>query len=71
MVAVAELPVTHSGKRSERAARDAVNGDPVANVAALKNPGSLAAIRAAVLGAEQASATVPGRLSPWRSRPGR
>jgi acetoacetyl-CoA synthetase len=49
VVAVPELPVTHNGKRSERAARDAVNGDPVANESALRNPGCLAAIRAAVL----------------------
>jgi acetoacetyl-CoA synthetase len=42
---VNELPQTHNGKRAERAARDAVNGDPVANIDALKNPGSLEAIR--------------------------
>lgn len=49
VVAVPELPLTHNGKRSERAARDAANGDPVANVGALRNPESLTAIRAAVL----------------------
>jgi acetoacetyl-CoA synthetase len=48
VVAVPELPLTHNGKRSERAAREAVNGDPVANRDALRNPGSLAAIAAAV-----------------------
>ena len=48
VVAVPDLPVTHNGKRSERAARDAVNGDPVVNAAALRNPGCLDAIRAAV-----------------------
>jgi acetoacetyl-CoA synthetase len=42
---VAELPTTHSNKRSERAARDAANGDPVKNAGALRNPGSLDAIR--------------------------
>lgn len=42
---VAELPTTHSNKRSERAARDAANGDPVTNAGALKNPASLDAIR--------------------------
>ncbi|MCO7221260.1 acetoacetate--CoA ligase [Klenkia sp. PcliD-1-E] len=48
VVAVPEFPTTHSGKPSERAARDAVNGDHVANTAALRNPGSLAVIRSAV-----------------------
>jgi acetoacetyl-CoA synthetase len=47
-LAVPELPVTHNGKASERAARDAVNGDVVANEAALRNPGCLAVIRSAV-----------------------
>ncbi|MGY1820420.1 acetoacetate--CoA ligase [Geodermatophilus sp. SYSU D00079] len=49
VVAVPELPLTHNGKTSERAARDAVNGDAVGNLSALRNPGSLDAIRAAVL----------------------
>ena len=48
VVPVDELPTTHNGKRSERAARDAVNGAAVRNLAALKNPGSLDAIRDAV-----------------------
>lgn len=48
VVAVDELPTTHNGKASERAARDAVNGDPVANESALRNPASLAAIADAV-----------------------
>jgi acetoacetyl-CoA synthetase len=51
VVAVPELPLTHNGKRSERAARDAVNGDPVANASALRSPTCLAAIRAAVAAA--------------------
>ena len=60
VVAVTELPLTHNGKRSDRAARDAVNGDPVANVDALRNPGCLDAIRTAL-----ASATVaPGSAGP-------
>ncbi|TYP86224.1 acetoacetate--CoA ligase [Blastococcus xanthinilyticus] len=62
VVAVPELPLTHNGKRSERAARDAVNGDPVANEAALRNPASLTAIRNAVPGPEAvplAPETVP------------
>ena len=40
VVPVHELPTTHNGKRSERAARDAVNGAPVRNLAALRNPGA-------------------------------
>jgi acetoacetyl-CoA synthetase len=45
---VKELPVTHNGKRAERAARDAVNGDAVENLDALRNPGCVEAIRAAM-----------------------
>jgi acetoacetyl-CoA synthetase len=48
VLAVPALPTTHNGKLSERAARDAVNGDPVANRAALRNPGALDALQAAV-----------------------
>jgi acetoacetyl-CoA synthetase len=44
-IAVPELPVTHSGKLSESAARRAVSGRPVENEAALRNPQSLVAIR--------------------------
>jgi acetoacetyl-CoA synthetase len=44
-VQVDELPVTHSGKTSESAARRAVNGQPVPNESALRNPQCLAAIR--------------------------
>jgi acetoacetyl-CoA synthetase len=50
VVAVPGLPYTHNGKRSERAARDAANGDVVANEAALRNPETVAQIRAAVAG---------------------
>jgi len=53
VVAVDELPTTHSGKRSERAARDAVNGVAAGNVQALRNPGSLDQIRRAVAETEQ------------------
>ena len=42
---VADLPTTHSGKRSERAATDALNNRPVPNEGALRNPETLAAIR--------------------------
>ncbi|OPY94472.1 hypothetical protein A5906_12910 [Bradyrhizobium sacchari] len=41
---VAALPVTFSGKRSEAAARDAVNGRPVRNRDALQNPECLKSI---------------------------
>ena len=48
IVQVDELPTTHSGKRSECAGRAAANGEPGTNSAALRNPGSLEAIRGAV-----------------------
>jgi acetoacetyl-CoA synthetase len=54
VAAVPELPVTHNGKLSERAARDAVNGERIANEAALRNPACLPAIRLAVGAAEAA-----------------
>jgi acetoacetyl-CoA synthetase len=38
---VSELPTTYSGKRSERSARDALNGIQAANLQALRNPQSL------------------------------
>lgn len=41
---VPALPITHSGKRSESAARAAVNGDAVLNEEALANPRCLDAI---------------------------
>ena len=41
---VQALPITHSGKRSEAAARDALNGVPIRNRDALQNPESLDAI---------------------------
>ncbi|MDH2406387.1 hypothetical protein QCM77_41935 [Bradyrhizobium sp. SSUT18] len=41
---VEALPVTFNGKRSEAAARDAVNGRPVRNRDALQNPACLDAI---------------------------
>ena len=45
IVPVPELPVTHNGKRSDRAVRDAVNGNPIVNLEALRNPGAIDAIR--------------------------
>jgi acetoacetyl-CoA synthetase len=53
LVGVDELPTTHSGKRSERAARDTLNDLAVHNAEALSNPGSLDAIRQAVARAEE------------------
>ena len=45
---VPELPCTHNGKRSERAARDALNGETLTNADALRNPDCLETIRCAV-----------------------
>jgi acetoacetyl-CoA synthetase len=45
IIAVNELPVTHNGKQSDAAARDAVNGLPAGNTSALRNPGCLDTIR--------------------------
>ena len=56
VVAVEELPVTHSGKRSERAGRDAVEGREAGNLRALANPGSLQKIHRGVAEAEAATA---------------
>jgi acetoacetyl-CoA synthetase len=70
VVAVPDLPLTHNGKRSERAARDTVNGDPVANLSALRNPDSLAGIRAATLAAHTAtSAAAPEPAAPVTPAP--
>ena len=45
IIAVEALPVTHSGKPSEAAARNAVNNLPIENAAALRNPECLESIR--------------------------
>ena len=45
IIAVEALPVTHSGKPSEAAARSAVNNLPIENSAALRNPECLESIR--------------------------
>ncbi|AKR55814.1 Acetoacetyl-CoA synthetase [Devosia sp. H5989] len=45
IVAVAEIPRTRSGKISEIAVRDTINGRPIDNDAALANPECLAAYR--------------------------
>jgi acetoacetyl-CoA synthetase len=52
IVEVPELPRTFSGKTSEAAVRDAVNGDPVRNIEALANPDCLAAITVATARAD-------------------
>ena len=44
IVQVAALPSTHSGKLSEMAVRNVLNGEPVLNRAALRNPESLDAV---------------------------
>jgi len=54
VVAVEELPITHSGKRSERAGRAAVEGEAASNRKALANPDSLERIREAVVANEAA-----------------
>jgi acetoacetyl-CoA synthetase len=48
---VSQLPTTHSGKRSEAAARDAVAGRGAANAGALRNPESLEEIARAMAAA--------------------
>src|SRR6476620_2102612 len=53
IVSVPELPVTHSGKRSERAGRAGVEGAATTNDEALANPGVLAVIRRATVDAER------------------
>ncbi|HEY7929325.1 MAG TPA: alpha/beta fold hydrolase, partial [Steroidobacteraceae bacterium] len=45
ILSVSELPTTYSGKRSERSARDALNGIEAANAQALRNPQSLEPLR--------------------------
>ncbi len=56
---VEDLPITHSGKRSESAARDAINDRPIANAEALKNPGSVESIRRAAARALEQPDTEP------------
>lgn len=46
IVQLASLPMTHSGKFSEKAVRDLLNGKPPSNRSAVKNPESLDAIAA-------------------------
>jgi acetoacetyl-CoA synthetase len=66
VAAVDALPATHSGKRSERAARDAIRGDRVANVGALVNPECLERIRAAVDRADRRQKALASSRRPAR-----
>lgn len=45
ILAVADIPMTRTGKKAELAVRQAVHGEPVVNTAALANPESLALYR--------------------------
>jgi acetoacetyl-CoA synthetase len=56
-----ELPVTHDGKRSEAAARDAVNGLPIANCTELRNPACLDAL-AGHPALRERTGVIPGTL---------
>ena len=47
VLAVPSLPTTHSGKRSERAAQDTIDGRAPRNLEAIRNPESLDAIASA------------------------
>ncbi len=60
IAAVDALPTTHNGKRSERAATNAINGVPVRNLAALANPASLDAITEAVAAETRPRAAATG-----------
>ena len=46
IVSVSDVPTTWSGKPSERAAADALNGRPIENLGALRNPGCIGEIPA-------------------------
>ncbi len=60
IVQVSELPTTFSGKLSEAAMQDALNGRPVRNLAALRNPGSVEKALAALRSLEGEPARAPG-----------
>jgi acetoacetyl-CoA synthetase len=61
---VSSLPMTHSGKQSEAAMTDAVNGVPIRNIGILANPESLDAVR-------NHPALLPGSLEPRDPEPHR
>jgi acetoacetyl-CoA synthetase len=60
MASVPELPCTHNGKRSERAARDTLDGEPLTNADALRNPECLDVIRRRVDEAQRAAVPAIG-----------
>ena len=62
IVQMNELPVTHSGKRSEVAARDAVNGLPIRNREALLNPDSLDGLAGRIMTSPSASDEISSDL---------
>jgi acetoacetyl-CoA synthetase len=57
IVEVDDLPITHNGKRSERAARDVINGSPLTNAHALRNAECLEQIRDRVAAAARQPVT--------------
>ena len=61
IVDIPEIPVTHSGKHSERAATEALKGNEAANLSALRNPESLKEIAARVA-AYDARAAAPSSV---------
>ncbi|MDH4386692.1 MAG: acetoacetate--CoA ligase [Caulobacter sp.] len=65
ILAVDDLPMTHSGKLSEAAARDVVNGAAIANLRALKNPDSLKSIARAMADMASPPAGGPDALESW------
>jgi acetoacetyl-CoA synthetase len=70
IVQVPALPITHTGKHSERSARDAVNGDVIANRGALRNPECLDAI-VKLPELERPSISSPGSYRPLLEPDGR
>lgn len=64
VLAVPEIPVTHNGKPSERAARDALNGRVPLNLSALRNPGVVEAIAAALAASSRSTVAEDGHPLP-------
>ncbi len=62
-VVVPDLPLTHSGKLSEAAARCAINGLPVTNLSALRNSQCLEAIRERCLRAQPPGSALPAQAA--------
>ncbi|RFU22395.1 acetoacetate--CoA ligase [Geodermatophilus marinus] len=53
ILAVDEIPMTHNGKRSDSAVRSVLEGEPVRNVSALRNPRALESIARAARRAQE------------------